>query len=52
MAVHFKEIKRIETRAFSPLETLGLIGGIVAATATIASAYIYYLVAYERSSEK
>jgi hypothetical protein len=51
-SVHIKEIKSIETRPFSPLKTVGLVAGIGSLTAAAGLAYLYYLVAYERASEK
>jgi hypothetical protein len=51
-SVHIKEIKRLETRSFSPLRTVGLVAGIGSLTAAVGVAYLYYLFAYERASEK
>jgi hypothetical protein len=50
--VHIKEIKKIETRSFSPIKTIGLVAGIGSLTVVAGFAYFYYLLAYGRASDK
>jgi hypothetical protein len=51
-AVHIKQIKRIETRSFSPLKSVGLMAGIGSLAVVAGTAYLYYVFAYERSLDK